>query len=364
MKESLLGLSLVELKELFVSLGEKPFRALQVWKWIYVKGAQSFAQMSNLSLALRETLEEKYSIERAMVEKELISFDETRKWLLKLSDKNEVETVYIPESTRGTLCISSQVGCTLTCKFCHTGTQTLVRNLTAGEIVAQFLHAKDALEDWSGDNQGRALTNIVMMGMGEPLFNYENVAKALKIIMDPEGLNLSKRKITLSTSGVVPMIEQCGEELAVNLAISLHAVTDELRSHLVPLNKKYPLAELLAACRNYPALTHERRITFEYVMLKDVNDSVSDAKALLNLIKGLPAKVNLIPFNPWPGSEFECSSPEQIAKFAQVLENAGYKSPVRTPRGQDIFAACGQLKSDSERKRKTAPVAAEQQATA
>lgn len=351
-KESLIGLNQEELTLVLKGLGLEGFRSRQIWYWLYVRGAKSFEEMTDLPKAARDKLSELFTLKRAEVSKELISFDETRKWLLKFADGNEIEAVYIPEKTRGTLCVSSQVGCTLTCKFCHTGTQLLVRNLTPSEIVCQFMHSKDSFEDWPSTKESRKLTNIVMMGMGEPLYNYENVAKALKIIMDPSGLGLSKRRITLSTSGVVPQIARCGEELGVNLAISLHAVTDELRNHLVPINKKYPIKELLEACRTYPALKNRGRITFEYVMLKDVNDSVAEAKQLVRLISGIPSKVNLIPFNPWPGSDYECSSPQVIRKFAKVLEDAGYTAPVRTPRGQDIFAACGQLKSESERVRK------------
>lgn len=344
---NLIGLSLPELTSIFTGLGEKPFRAKQIWNWLYNKGAKEFDEMSNLSANLRQMLKDHFTISRPEVTKDLISLDGTRKWLLRFEDGQEVETVYIPESDRGTLCISSQVGCTLTCKFCHTGTQRLVRNLSAAEIVMQVMLAKDALEDWPSTREFRKITNIVLMGMGEPLYNYDNVAQALKILMHDEGIALSKRRITLSTSGVVPEISRCGEELGVNLAISLHAVTDALRDVIVPLNKKYPIAELLEACRNYPAANNARRITFEYVMLKDVNDSVADAYALVKLIKNIPAKVNLIPFNPWPGAPYERSTSEAIAAFAGVVNDAGYASPVRTPRGQDILAACGQLKSDS-----------------
>lgn len=346
-KKVLLGLNLEGLAAIMAELEEPLFRAKQLWHWIYEKGEQDFTKMLNLSMALRNKLAASYQLDRASVSKELISLDETRKWLLKFQDGNEVEAVFIPEATRGTLCVSSQVGCTLTCSFCYTGTQKLVRNLTAHEIIAQVLHAKDALNDWPSTKENRQLTNIVMMGMGEPLLNYENVAQAIKLMMHDEGLAISKRKITLSTSGIVPQIKRCGEELGVNLAISLHAVHDELRDILVPINKRYKIAELLQACREYPALRNGRRITFEYVMLKDINDSVEDAKKLVTLIKGIPAKINLIPFNPWPGSAYECSSPKSIAQFAEVVENAGYMSPVRTPRGQDIMAACGQLKSES-----------------
>jgi 23S rRNA (adenine2503-C2)-methyltransferase len=303
--------------------------------------------MNNIPLSFRETLQLHYSLERAKVHQALISKDETRKWLLSFEDANQVETVWIPEPTRGTLCISSQVGCTLNCKFCHTGTQPLVRNLKAGEIVAQVLHAKDVLQDWPSHAPTRKIHNIVLMGMGEPLLNYEQVAKAIQIMMHPTGLHISKKKITLSTSGIVPGIKRCAEELAVNLAISLHAVTDELRNYLVPINKQYPLQELLEACKNYASMTGHRKITFEYVMLKDVNDSPADAKKLIELIKGIPAKINLIPFNLWPGTEFECSTEAHIKQFAAIIEKAGYIAPVRTPRGQDIMAACGQLKSAS-----------------
>lgn len=350
---NLLGLSLQELEQHLIAMGEQKFRAKQIWRWVYIAGARSFANMTDLSKSLIEKLELSFSLSRAEVSRELISLDDTRKWLLKMADHNEIEAVYIPEATRGTLCVSSQVGCTLTCKFCHTGTQTLVRNLEAHEIVGQFLHAKDSLDDWPSDSHSRKLTNIVMMGMGEPLYNTDNVIRALKIIMDPDGLHLSKRKITLSTSGVVPEIARIGEELNVNLAISLHAVRNDLRDRIVPLNKKYPIELLLESCRNYASLSQERRITFEYVMLDGVNDSDADARELLRLIKGIPAKVNLIPFNPWPGSGFECSKPDRIASFARIVERGGYKSPVRTPRGQDIMAACGQLKSDSQRVRKS-----------
>jgi len=353
-KKSLIGITKEELKAEILALGEKSFRADQIWYWIYNQGVQDFELMTNLSKDFRRALHENYTLARAEISKELISFDETRKWLLKFPDNNEVEAVFIPGAERGTLCVSSQVGCTLTCKFCHTGTQNLVRNLEVQEIVAQFMHAKDSLEDWPSTKKNRKLTNIVMMGMGEPLLNYENVAKALKIIMDPDGLALSKRKITLSTSGIVPMITRCGEELGVNMAISLHAVNDTLRDEIVPINRKYKIKELIDACRNYPALKPGRRITWEYVMLHNVNDSEADARELLKLIRGIPSKVNLIPFNPWPGAPYECSTPEQIRKFAAIVENAGYMSPVRTPRGQDIMAACGQLKSESIRARRAA----------
>lgn len=351
MKKSLIGLNIEELKEVAISLGEKPFRAKQLWFWIYNQGVKDFEKMTDLSKSFREKLNEAYTLERAAISKELISFDETRKWLFKFEDGNEIETVFIPEKYRGTLCISSQVGCTLTCTFCHTGTQKLVRNLTAGEILAQLIIAKDRLNDWPSTKEDRKITNIVMMGMGEPLLNYENVSKALKIAMDADGISLSKRKITLSTSGIVPKIKQCGDELGVNLAISLHAVNDELRDEIVPINRRYKIKELLEQCKNYPALKNRGRITFEYVMLDGVNDSDEDARTLVKLIKGIPSKINLIPFNPWPGTQYKCSSNSRIKRFAGIVEEAGYMSPVRTPRGQDIFAACGQLKSDSKKEK-------------
>lgn len=354
-KKSIIGMSLLELQTEIENLGEKPFRAKQIWDWVYRKGVQDFDHMLNLSNDLRAKLAENFTIIDGIISSELISFDGTRKWLVKFWDGNEIEMVYIPEKTRGTLCVSSQVGCTLTCKFCHTGTQKLVRNLTAAEIIAQFMIAKHALADWPEDGEKRELTNIVMMGMGEPLLNYPEVSKALKIIMDDHGLCLSRRKITLSTSGLVPQIIQCGDELGVNLAISLHATRDDLRDEIVPINRKYKIAELLDACRNYPALKNNRsKVTFEYVMLKGVNDSDKDAHELLELIRGIPSKINLIPFNPWPGTVYECSTDERIAKFARIIEKGGYMSPVRTPRGQDIFAACGQLKSESERQKRAA----------
>ena len=342
-----------ELQAILKEMGEPGFRAEQIWHWVYTQGVSDFLAMTNIGKATRARLDDYFTLARANVSKNLTAFDGTRKWLLNFGPNQEIETVYIPETDRGTLCVSSQIGCTLSCKFCHTGTQRLVRNLTAGEIIDQVLLAKDMLTDWPASIPGRKLSNIVLMGMGEPLYNYENVAKAMLTIMDGTGIGLSRRRITLSTSGVVPMIERCGSELGVNLAISLHAVTDELRDVLVPLNKKYPLSELLAACRNYPAASNAQRITFEYVMLKDVNDSLADAKALVKLIAGIPAKVNLIPFNPWPGTSYECSTPATIKAFSEVVLNAGYASPVRTPRGEDILAACGQLRSESVKKRKS-----------
>ncbi|HEX2115932.1 MAG TPA: 23S rRNA (adenine(2503)-C(2))-methyltransferase RlmN [Alphaproteobacteria bacterium] len=358
-RDNLVGLSREELTAAMAELGEPAFRARQLWQWIYVRGATSFEAMTNLGKPLRAKLSERFVVARPDVARLQDSLDGTKKWLLRFVDGQEAETVHIPEEDRGTLCVSSQVGCTLTCKFCHTGTQRLVRNLEPAEIVGQVMLARDAFGEWPAPETNRKLTNIVMMGMGEPLFNYDNVAKALKVVMDPEGIAISRRKITLSTSGVVPMIRRCGEELGVMLAVSLHAVTDELRDVLVPLNKKYPIAELMAACRDYPGVSNARRITFEYVMLKGVNDSPADARALVKLLRGVHAKVNLIPFNKWPGSSFECSDDATIAAFADILANAGYVAPVRTPRGRDILAACGQLKSDSVRQRKSARVGEE-----
>jgi 23S rRNA (adenine2503-C2)-methyltransferase len=352
-RKDLVGLPRAALQAEMAAMGAEPFRARQLWHWIYNRGATDFATMTTLSKAFRAALAERYVVERPAVARALTSVDGTRKWLLRFADGQEAECVHIPEEDRGTLCVSSQVGCTLTCSFCHTGTQRLVRNLTAAEIVGQVMLARDALGEWPSPQDDRQLTNIVLMGMGEPLFNYENVATALKIVMDHEGLSLSRRKITLSTSGVVPMIRRCGEELAVNLAISLHAVTDELRNVLVPINRKYPLAELLDACRSYPGASNARRITFEYVMLNGINDSPAEARQLVRLLAGIPAKVNLIPFNPWPGAPYERSRDAAIREFADIVNAAGYSSPVRTPRGEDIMAACGQLKSDSVRKRRS-----------
>ena len=350
---NLVGLGRASLAAEMADFGAEPFRARQLWHWIYHRGVTDFAAMTSLSKGFRERLAAHYELFRPIVSRTLASVDGTRKWLLRFPDGQEVECVHIPEEDRGTLCVSSQVGCTLTCKFCHTGTQRLVRNLTAAEIVGQVMLARDALGEWPAPQDDRQLTNIVLMGMGEPLYNYDNVATALKIVMDHEGLSLSRRKITLSTSGVVPMIARCGTELAVNLAISLHAVTDELRDVLVPLNKKYPLADLLEACRTYPGSSNARRITFEYVMLKGVNDSPAEAKELVRLLAGIPAKVNLIPFNPWPGAPFERSTDAAIKIFSDIVNAAGYSSPVRTPRGEDIMAACGQLKSDSVKRRRS-----------
>ncbi|MGB8840790.1 MAG: 23S rRNA (adenine(2503)-C(2))-methyltransferase RlmN [Aliidongia sp.] len=360
---NLVGLTRTELAEELASIGAETFRARQLWQWIYNRGATEFEAMTSLSKKFRADLAERYIVARPEVTRDLASTDGTRKWLLKFPDGQEVESVHIPEDDRGTLCVSSQVGCTLTCKFCHTGTQKLVRNLTSAEIVGQVMNARDKLGEWPSPAEDRQLTNIVMMGMGEPLYNYENVAKALKIVMDNEGLALSKRKITLSTAGVVPMIEKCGAELGVNLAVSLHAVTDELRDVIVPINKKYPIKELLDACRTYPGSSNARRITFEYVMLRDINDSAAEARELVRLLAGLPAKVNLIPFNPWPGAPYECSTGPAIKAFAEIVNDAGYSSPVRVPRGRDILAACGQLKSDSIKLRKSELLKREAEAT-
>jgi 23S rRNA (adenine2503-C2)-methyltransferase len=351
---NLVGLGRGELAEEMARFGAEPFRARQLWHSIYHRGVTDFAAMTNLAKGFRQRLAENYELRRPEVSRMLVSADGTRKWLLRFQDGQEVETVHIPESDRGTLCVSSQVGCTLNCTFCHTGTQLLVRNLGAAEIIAQVMLARDALGEWPSAREDRQLTNIVLMGMGEPLYNYENAAVALKIIMDPEGLAISRRKITLSTAGVVPLIARVGAELGVNLAVSLHAVSDELRDRLVPLNKKYPIRELLDACRHYPGSSNARRITFEYVMLKGVNDSLAEARELVRLLRGIPAKVNLIPFNPWPGAPYECSDGAAIAAFSDILFAAGYSAPVRTPRGRDIAAACGQLKSQSLRPHRTA----------
>jgi 23S rRNA (adenine2503-C2)-methyltransferase len=352
-KKNLVGLSRDELAAELATRGAAPFRARQLWHWIYHRGVSDFALMTTLAKDFRAQLAEHYVIARPLESRAQLSNDGTRKWLLKFADGQEAECVHIPEEDRGTLCVSSQVGCTLTCKFCHTGTQRLVRNLESAEIVGQVMLARDALGEWPSPPDERQISNIVLMGMGEPLYNYDNVAKAVKIIMDGEGLSISKRRITLSTAGVVPMIERCGAELGVNLAISLHAVTNELRDVIVPINKKYPIEELLTACRNYPGLSNARRITFEYVMLKGVNDSPAEARALVKLLEGIPAKVNLIPFNAWPGAPFECSTDEAIETFGDIVNAAGYASPVRTPRGRDILAACGQLKSESIRLKKS-----------
>jgi len=360
----LIGLDRASLAACMAELGvperQRRMRARQLWSWLYVRGETDFFAMTDIAKDLRAELAANFSIERPKIVTEQVSLDGTRKWLLRLADGKEIETVYIPEEDRGTLCISSQVGCTLTCSFCHTGTQKLVRNLTADEIVGQVVLARDRLGDWPGataeDPRGlpkaeRKISNVVLMGMGEPLYNFANVRDACAIVADGEGLGLGKRRITLSTSGVAPEIPRWGEEAGTMLAISLHAVRDELRDKLVPINKKWPIKELLQACRNYPGLSNAKRITFEYVMLKSVNDSVADAKELVRLLAKIPAKINLIPFNPWPGAPYECSDWEQIEKFAEVVNRAGYASPVRSPRGRDIMAACGQLRSESIKQR-------------
>jgi 23S rRNA (adenine2503-C2)-methyltransferase len=353
-RRNLVGLSRAELKAALAEHGLEAFRAGQIWHWIYWQGAREFSAMSNIARKTRERLEELFVIDRPTIATEQRSSDGTRKWLLRLADGNEVECVNIPEEDRGSVCVSSQVGCTLTCSFCHTGTQPLVRNLSAAEIVGQFMVARDSYGEWPTPTETtRMLSNIVMMGMGEPLYNFDNVTAALKIVMDDQGIALSRRRITLSTSGVVPMIPKVAEVLDVNLAVSLHAVSDEVRDVLVPLNRKWPIAELLKACREFPSAKNSRRITFEYVMLKDVNDSDADARELVRLLKPIHAKVNLIPFNPWPGAPYACSSNNRIHRFAQIVNDGGLSAPVRTPRGRDILAACGQLKSASERDRKT-----------
>jgi 23S rRNA (adenine2503-C2)-methyltransferase len=352
-RRDLVGLSREELAAELAAIGEKPFRAKQIWHWIYHQGATDFARMSSIARPLQQKLAERFVVGRPDVALSQLSQDETRKFLFRFRDGQEAETVYIPDKQedRGAVCISSQVGCTLSCRFCHTGTQALVRNLGPAEIVGQFMAARDAYGEWPSPKgeTPRLLSTIVLMGMGEPLYNYENVARAMTIIMDNEGIALSRRRITLSTSGVVPMMDRCGAELGINLAVSLHAVRDDLRDELVPLNRKYPIAELMAACRRYPGASNARRITFEYIMLKGVNDTEADARELVRLIAGLPAKVNLIPFNPWPGSRYEPSTKAALDRFAKIVMDAGFASPIRTPRGQDILAACGQLRTESRR---------------
>jgi len=352
----LIGLPKSEIRAALEAAGMEPkqakLRAKQLWHWIYNRGATDFAAMTDIAKAMHPWLAERFVIGRPEVVEAQVSTDGTRKWLLRSDDGQDYEMVFIPDADRGTLCVSSQVGCTLNCRFCHTGTMRLVRNLAAGEIVSQVMLARDALGEWPSQPEGRLLTNIVMMGMGEPLYNFENVRDALKLVMDGDGLALSKRRITLSTSGVVPMMARAGQEIGVNLAVSLHAVTKPVRDEIVPLNRKYGIEELLAACAAYPGANNARRITFEYVMLKDKNDSDDDARELVRLLRKykLPAKVNLIPFNPWPGAPYECSDPDRIARFSDIIFKAGISAPVRTPRGRDIMAACGQLKSASEKK--------------
>ncbi len=373
-KPSLAGMTKDELLAALASAGVPPaqtkMRAAQLWNWIYTRGAQDLMGLTNIAKGLRSDLDARFSLSRPEIAAEQVSEDGTRKWLLRLAPQRpgelppEIETVYIPEPDRGTLCLSSQVGCTLTCTFCHTGTQRLVRNLTAAEILGQILVARDRIGDWPGasapesshgiPDAERKITNIVLMGMGEPLYNFDNVKAAMAVAADPDALAFSKRRITLSTSGVVPMIERAGAEMGLMLAISLHAVRNELRDELVPINRKYPISALLDACRAYPGLSNARRITFEYVMLKGVNDSLADARELVRLLARIPSKINLIPFNPWPGSAYECSDWVQIERFADIVNRAGYASPIRTPRGRDIMAACGQLKSASEKIRASA----------
>ncbi len=369
MKRSLAGLNRTQLSEALGEVGvserERKMRVQQLWHWIYHRGTRDFEAMTNVSKELRAKLAEQFTLERPEVVVEQVSSDGTRKWLIRLpadtpgEKPHDIEAVYIPESDRGTLCISSQVGCTLNCTFCHTGTQRLVRNLHASEIVAQLMIARDRLGEWPGMTRAegtaseadapRLVTNLVFMGMGEPLYNFDGVKDAIATISDDQGISIGKRRITVSTSGVVPEIEHLGNEVGAMLAISLHATRDDLRDELVPLNKKYPIKALLDACRAYPGASNSRRITFEYVMLKGVNDSPAEAKELVRLLKGIPAKINLIPFNPWPGTKYECSDWETIEKFSDIVFNAGYASPVRTPRGRDILAACGQLKSETQK---------------
>ncbi|ATI40612.1 23S rRNA (adenine(2503)-C(2))-methyltransferase [Pacificitalea manganoxidans] len=366
---NLVGLTRAQLHEALIAAGtpekQAKMRVRQVWQWIYQKGVRDFDQMTNLAKDYRALLAETFTIALPEVVSRQVSADGTRKYLVRIAGGHEVETVYIPEEGRGTLCISSQVGCTLTCSFCHTGTQRLVRNLTAGEIIGQVMLARDDLGEWpkpgkAPKDETRLLSNIVLMGMGEPLYNFDAVRDAMKIAMDGEGISLSRRRITLSTSGVVPEIARCAEEIGCLLAVSFHATTDEVRNTLVPINKRWNISELLDALRAYPRLTNSERITFEYVMLKDVNDSDADARRLVNLIKGIPAKINLIPFNEWPGAPYKRSDTARIKSFADIVYKAGYASPIRTPRGEDIMAACGQLKSATERQRKSrAQIAAE-----
>ena len=355
-RTSLVGLTLAEMREAVIALGVEPkkarMRAQQIWRWLYFFGARDFDIMTDIGKDLRALLEAHHSLDRPEVIERLVSADGTRKWLIRSAPGVEFETVFIPDVARsGALCVSSQVGCTLTCTFCHTGTQKLVRNLTAAEIVAQVMIARDDLDEWPSTTDDRALTNIVFMGMGEPLYNLDEVAKAIDLISDGEGISIGRRRITVSTSGVVPKLEELGNKTGAMLAISLHATNDALRDILVPLNKKYPLAELMDGIRAYPGLNNAKRVTFEYVMLKGVNDSPAEARALVKMLAGMPAKVNLIPFNPWPGTAYECSDWKTINAFADIVNRAGYSAPIRTPRGRDILAACGQLRSESVKTR-------------
>ena len=355
-RAELVGLRKDQIKAELETAGLEPkaakLRAKQIWHWIYNRGVSDFAAMTDIAKAQHPWLAERFAISRPQVVEAQVSTDGTRKWLLRTDDAQDFEMVFIPDADRGTLCVSSQVGCTLNCRFCHTGTMRLVRNLTPAEIVGQVMLARDSLGEWPSGEDGRMLTNIVMMGMGEPLYNFEAVRDALKIVMDGDGLALSKRRITLSTSGVVPMMARAGKEIGVNLAVSLHAVTKDVRDEIVPINRKYGIEELLQACADYPGANNARRITFEYVMLKDKNDRDDDARELVRLLKKyrLPAKVNLIPFNPWPGAPYECSEPERIRAFSEIVFRGGISAPVRTPRGRDIDAACGQLRTSSEKK--------------
>jgi len=366
--QNLIGLSRDQMRDALIAVGtpekQAKMRVGQIWQWLYHWGTRDFALMTNLAKDYRTMLAENFVIALPEVVTRQVSDDGTRKYLVRIAGGHEVEVVYIPETDRGTLCISSQVGCTLTCSFCHTGTQKLVRNLTTAEIVGQIMIARDDLGEWpeqgAPKNETRLLSNIVLMGMGEPLYNFENVRDAMKIAMDPEGLTLSRRRITLSTSGVVPEIARTAQEIGCMLAISFHGTTDEIRDRLVPINKRWPLADLLAVLRDYPKVSNSERITFEYVMLDGVNDTDEDAHRLIKLIEGIPAKINLIPFNEWPGAPYKRSSNNRIRKFADIIYKAGYASPIRTPRGEDIMAACGQLKSATERSRKSkAQIAAE-----
>ncbi|THD76626.1 23S rRNA (adenine(2503)-C(2))-methyltransferase RlmN [Thalassobius vesicularis] len=360
---NIVGLTRDQLRDALLAMGtpekQVKMRVNQVWQWVYQWGVRDFDAMTNLAKAYRQQLAENFVIEIPEVVSKQVSMDGTRKYLVRIAGGHEVEVVYIPETDRGTLCVSSQVGCTLTCSFCHTGTQKLVRNLTSAEIVGQIMMARDDLDEWpqpgvgTGDAGPRLLSNVVLMGMGEPLYNFDNVRDAMKIAMDGEGISLSRRRITLSTSGVVPEIAKCAEEIGCMLAVSFHATTDEVRDKLVPINKRWNIKELLDALRAYPKLSNSERITFEYVMLKDVNDTDADARRLVKLIQGIPAKINLIPFNEWPGSPYQRSDWDRIEKFADIIYKAGYASPIRTPRGEDIMAACGQLKSATERARKS-----------
>jgi 23S rRNA (adenine2503-C2)-methyltransferase len=366
--QNLIGLSRDQMRDVLIKVGiaekQAKMRVNQIWQWLYHWGVRDFGEMTNLSKSVRATLAENFVIGLPQVVTRQVSGDGTRKYLVRIAGGHEVEVVYIPETDRGTLCISSQVGCTLTCSFCHTGTQKLVRNLTTAEIIGQIMLARDDLGEWpvpgAPRDENRLLSNVVLMGMGEPLYNFENVRDAMKIAMDPEGISLSRRRITLSTSGVVPEIARTAEEIGCQLAISFHATTDEVRDKLVPINKRWPLVDLLEALRNYPKVSNSERITFEYVMLEGVNDSDADARRLVKLIEGIPAKINLIPFNEWPGAPYKRSSNNRIRAFADIIYRAGYSSPIRKPRGEDIMAACGQLKSATERARTTrAEIAAE-----